>query len=75
MRPATLTISPSLQLERLGTGTYTGTVQFSAPNGSVVYFNVNLTVNGGTATGLTVSPNPITLNASLAAPPYSKPLQ
>ena len=63
--PATLTISPSSNLTGLSTGTYTGTVQFTAPNGSVVYFNVNLTVNGGTATGLTVSPNPITLNASL----------
>ena len=64
--PATLTISPSSTLSQLGTGTYTGTVQLAAPNGSVVYFNVNLTVNGGTATGLTVSPNPITLNASLS---------
>ncbi|HTS47878.1 MAG TPA: hypothetical protein VMH05_08035, partial [Bryobacteraceae bacterium] len=63
--PATVTISPSSNLAQLSTGNYTGTVQFTAPNGSIVYFNVNLTVNGGTATGLTVSPNPITLNASL----------
>jgi Flp pilus assembly secretin CpaC len=32
----------------------------------VASFNVNLTVNGGTAAGLTVSPNPIALNASLS---------
>ena len=42
-------------------------MQFAAPNGSVVYFNVNLTVNGGTAAGLRVSPNPITLNSSLGS--------
>lgn len=65
--PTTLTISPSSNLTELTTGTYTGTVQLTAPNGSVVYFNVNLTVNGGTAAGLTVSPNPITLNASLGS--------
>ncbi len=67
--PAILTISPSSNLTQLSTGTYTGTVQLTAPDGSIVYFNVNLTINGGTAAGLTVSPNPITLNASLGGFP------
>ncbi len=70
--PATLTISPSSNLTQLSTGTYTGTVQFTAPDGSMVYFNVNLTINGGTAAGLTVSPNPITLNASLGSAPVQQ---
>ena len=63
--PTTLIITPSTNLTQLSTGNYTGTVQLTAQNGSITYFNVNLSVNGGTATGLTVSPNPITLNASL----------
>ena len=63
--PAVLTISPSTNLAQLSTGTYTGTVQLSAADGSLAYLNVNLTVNGGTATGLTVSPSPITFNLSL----------
>lgn len=70
--PATVTISPSSNLTELSTGNYTGTIEFTAPNGSVVYFNVNLTVNGGTATGLTVSPNPIRLNASLGGVPVQQ---
>jgi type II secretory pathway component GspD/PulD (secretin) len=63
--PATLVISPASSLADLGTGTYPGTVQLNAADGSISYINVTLTVNGGTATGLTVSPNPISLNASL----------
>lgn len=62
--PTTLTVSPSSNLAQLGTGTYTGTVQISSSDGSLAYFNVNLTVNGGTATGLTVSPNPISFNVA-----------
>ena len=63
--PAVLTIAPNSNLAQLGTGTYTGTVQLSSSDGSLAYFNVSLTVNGGTATGLTVSPNPITFNLAL----------
>lgn len=65
--PTILTISPSSNTTNLGTGTYTGTVQLSASDGSVSYLNVSLVVNGGTATGLTVSPNPITLSAPLGS--------
>jgi len=63
--PAALTISPSANLAQLGTGAYTGTVQLTASDGSLAYLNVNLTVNGGTATGLTVSPNPVSLSTPL----------
>jgi type II secretory pathway component GspD/PulD (secretin) len=40
-------------------------VQLNVSDGSIAYINVTLTVNGGTATGLTVSPNPISFGASL----------
>ena len=63
--PATLVLSPSSTLSSLGTGTYQGTVQLTGSDGSIAYINVTLTVNGGTATGLTLSPNPISLTASL----------
>jgi general secretion pathway protein D len=69
--PATLIIAPTSNLTQLSTGTYTGTVQLTAQDGSFVYFTVSLVVNGGTATGITVSPNPITVNAAL----YGTPVQ
>ncbi|HWC99410.1 MAG TPA: hypothetical protein VG456_21775 [Candidatus Sulfopaludibacter sp.] len=63
--PAALTISPDADVANLTTGTYPGYVQLIAPDGSTANITVTLTVNGGTATGLTVAPNPITLSASL----------
>jgi len=63
--PASLVLSPSDALADLSTGTYTGTVQLNASDGSVAYINVTLTVNGGTTSGLAVSPNPISLSAQL----------
>jgi type II secretory pathway component GspD/PulD (secretin) len=63
--PASLTLEPSTTLSSLGTGTYQGTVSLTGSDGSIAYINVTLTVNGGTATGITVSPNPISLSASL----------
>ena len=63
--PGTLVITPASNLAQLSTGTYTGTVQITGSDGSLAYLNVNLTVNGGTATGLTVSPNPISISAPL----------
>ena len=63
--PATLAIQPSSTLAKLSTGTYLGTVQLSGSDGSIAYINVTLTVNGGAATGLTVSPNPVSLSADL----------
>jgi Flp pilus assembly secretin CpaC len=64
--PGILAISPADSLADLGTGIYSGAVQLTASDGSVAYINVTLTVNGGTATGLAVSPNPISLGASLS---------
>jgi Flp pilus assembly secretin CpaC len=63
--PATLTIQPSSTLANLSTGTYLGTVELDGSDGSIAFINVTLTVNGGAATGLTVSPNPISPSASL----------
>ncbi|MGA2273395.1 MAG: hypothetical protein ABSH00_07565 [Bryobacteraceae bacterium] len=63
--PATLIVEPSSSLASLGTGTYTGTVTLTGSDGSIAYIDVTLTVNGGTATGLTITPNPVSLSASL----------
>lgn len=63
--PTTLVLSPSSSLANLGTGSYPGTVQLNGSDGSIAYINVTLTVNGGTSSGLTVSPGSISLNASL----------
>jgi type II secretory pathway component GspD/PulD (secretin) len=63
--PTTLVLSPATALSSLGTGTYQGTVKLTGSDGSIAYINVTLTVNGGTASGLTVTPNPISLTASL----------
>jgi type II secretory pathway component GspD/PulD (secretin) len=63
--PAVLVLSPASSLADLGTGTYQGTVALSGSDGSLAYINVTLTVNGGTASGLTVTPNPVSLSASL----------
>jgi Flp pilus assembly secretin CpaC len=65
IQPSTLVISAAASLADLGTGSYTGTVQFAGSDGSIAYLTVNLIVNGGTATGVTVSPNPITLSSGL----------
>ena len=63
--PATLALNPDNSLVSLGTGTYQGTVELTGSDGSIAYINVTLTVNGGIATGLTVTPNPVSLSASL----------
>ena len=64
--PATLAISPASNLADLGTGVYSGAVRLTTSDGSVANINVTLTVNGGTAAGLTVSPDPVSLGASLS---------
>jgi Flp pilus assembly secretin CpaC len=70
--PATLEIQPSSALAKLSTGTYLGTVELNGSDGSIAYINVTLTVNGGAATGLTVSPNPISPSADLGGSSVSK---
>ncbi len=62
MLPGVLTISPSTNIALLGTGSYTGTVQLTSSDGSITYITVSLTVNGGFATGLKVSPDPVTIS-------------
>lgn len=66
--PTTLIVSPSSAVASLATGVYPGTIRVQVSDGSIAFLNVTLTVNGGTATGLTVSPNPITLSAQLQGP-------
>ncbi len=61
--PNTLTISPGAALTSLGTGSYTGSVQVSGSDGSVIYLPVTLAVNGGAQT-LIVTPTPIALAAT-----------
>jgi Flp pilus assembly secretin CpaC len=64
--PGLLAVSLADTAAGLGTGAHTGSVQIlGAPDGSITYINVTFTVNGGTATGLTVSPNPINVSANL----------
>jgi Flp pilus assembly secretin CpaC len=64
--PAVLVIEPGSTLASQSTGTYLGTVELNGSDGSIAYINVTLTVNGGAAAGLVVSPNPISLSASLS---------
>ncbi len=63
--PATLTISPTSNIASLATGTYTGTVTVTGTDGSSQSVTINLTVNGGNTSGLTVSPNPVTLQTAV----------
>ncbi|MGO9231990.1 MAG: hypothetical protein ACLQKA_22580 [Bryobacteraceae bacterium] len=63
--PVTLTVEPSSALANLSTGTYLGTVKLSGSDGSLAYIDVTLTVNGGAASGITISPDPIVLSAPL----------
>jgi hypothetical protein len=70
--PAVLTVAPSTSLSSLATGTYTGTIQVQGSDGSIAYLNVTLTVNGGATTGLTVTPSPVSLSASLGGAPVQQ---
>jgi uncharacterized protein (TIGR03437 family) len=47
-------------------GTYTGQANLTdSSGGNAITITVNLTVNGGNATGLVVNPNPLTFNANI----------
>jgi trimeric autotransporter adhesin len=63
--PNTLTVEPTSNIGSLATGGYTGTVTVFGSDGSQQSFNVNLVVNGGTTNGLTISPNPVSLQTAL----------
>jgi len=51
-------------LTSLVTGTYTAYVNVTDYNGLTGTLTVTLTVNGGTTTGITISPNPFNISAS-----------
>jgi uncharacterized protein (TIGR03437 family) len=63
--PNILTVEPTSNIASLATGAYTGVVTVFGSDNSQQSFNVNLVVNGGTTNGLTVSPNPISLQTAL----------
>ena len=63
--PNILTVIPTSNIASLATGAYTGVVTVFGSDNSQQSFNVNLVVNGGTTNGLTISPNPISLQTSL----------
>lgn len=63
--PAQITIEPTTNIGSLATGSYTGYVNVTASDGSQLSIQLNLTVNGGVSNGLTISPNPVQLQAGL----------
>jgi uncharacterized protein (TIGR03437 family) len=63
--PNIITVEPTANIASLATGAYTGVVTVFGSDGSQASFNVNLTVNGGTTNGLTVSPNPISMQTAV----------
>jgi len=52
-----MNLTASSNITTLGTGSYIGTVSISDSNGGSGTLTVNLSVNGGTTTGLTLSPS------------------
>lgn len=52
-----LLLSTNGNINSLTTGVYQGNVSISDPNGGFGSISVNLNVNGGTTSGLTISPN------------------
>lgn len=59
--PATLTISPTANIGSLAAGTYNGVVNITGTDNSTQAITITLVVNGGSANGLTVTPNPVNL--------------
>jgi uncharacterized protein (TIGR03437 family) len=70
--PQTLNIAPTGNMAALATGTYTGTVAVTANDGSSANITITLTVNGGAANGLTVSPNPVSLQTPVGGSTVSQ---
>ena len=60
-----LQILPSASINSLAAGNYTGYVYVTDSNGNQVTITVNLVVNSGTTSGITWSPNPMTLTAAV----------
>jgi uncharacterized protein (TIGR03437 family) len=59
--PATLTINPTSNIAALSTGSYTGVININGSDGTTQSITVTLVINGGSANGLTVTPNPVSL--------------
>ncbi|MBV9745654.1 MAG: hypothetical protein JO099_17975 [Acidobacteriia bacterium] len=59
-----LIVGAGLGATNLGTGTYSGYVTVTASDGSTVQINVNLTVNGGTVGGVSLSQNSLIFTAT-----------
>jgi hypothetical protein len=59
----TLTLNSNSNVLTLATGSYQATVQVTDSNLNNQFITVNLSVNGGTS-GLSVSPNPVTISAA-----------
>ncbi|MEO8596907.1 MAG: hypothetical protein ABI759_26545 [Candidatus Solibacter sp.] len=60
------------QVNTLVQGNYTGQAVLRDSNNNQYTLTVSLTVNGGNASGLTVTPNPLTFNAALGSAQQSQ---
>jgi trimeric autotransporter adhesin len=64
--PATLNITTDSNLATLAAGgTYNGYMNITGSDGSTIQLTVTVTVSGTNTSGLTILPNPITINAAL----------
>ncbi len=63
--PYPLTIEPTSNIASLATGAYTGIVTVTGSDGSSANITINLVVNGGSSSGLSISPNPVSLQSQL----------
>jgi uncharacterized protein (TIGR03437 family) len=60
-----VSITPGSSIAALGTGTYSATITFTASDGATAALTVNLTVNGGSSGGFTITPSTINLAAAV----------
>lgn len=63
--PATLNITADTNVGTLSPGTSSGVVNITGSDGSTITLTVTVTVSGTNSSGLTLSPNPIAINAAL----------
>ena len=63
--PATLSITADSNVATLSPGASSGAVNITGSDGSSILLTVTVTVSGTNTSGLTISPNPIALNAAL----------
>jgi uncharacterized protein (TIGR03437 family) len=71
--PATLNITTDSNLATLAAGaSYNGYMNITGSDGSTLQLTVTVTVSGANTSGLTISPNPIAINAALNGVPMSQ---